>query len=80
MFRGPDKSVAWIGSANFTHAGFGMNQEALFETRNSQDVEEWFDNLWEQCGSLDECAIGRYAESRLKSSPAPGAARKGGRS
>ena len=71
VFRGPDKSVAWIGSANFTHAGFGMNQEALFETRNSQDVEEWFDNLWEQCGSLDECAIGRYAESRLKNPPQP---------
>ena len=69
VFRGRDKAVAWIGSANFTNAGFGMNEEALFETKNSQDVEEWFDNLWEQCGSLDECAIDRYAESRLNNPP-----------
>ena len=69
VFRGQAKAVAWIGSANFTNSGFGMNQEALFETRNIQDVEKWFDNLWEQCGSLDEYAIGRYAESRLNNPP-----------
>ena len=69
VFRGQAKAVAWIGSANFTNSGFGMNQEALFETRNIQDVEKWFDNLWEQCGSLDEYAIGRYAESRLTNPP-----------
>ena len=71
VFRGPDKAVAWIGSANFTHSGFGMNEEALFETRKNQEVEEWFDNLWEQCGPLDECAIDRYAETRLKNPPQP---------
>ena len=33
VFRGPDKAVAWIGSANFTHAGFGMNYLRLGTAR-----------------------------------------------
>ena len=37
------------GSANFTSGGFGMNEEALFETTDAQTVARWFDQLWDQC-------------------------------
>ena len=71
VFRGEGRSVAWIGSANFTSGGFGMNEEALFETSDTQAVESWFDRLWEQCGPLDENAIKNYAESRKENPPRP---------
>ncbi len=71
VFQGEGSSVAWIGSANFTSGGFGMNEEALFETSDTEAVESWFDRLWEQCGPLDECAINNYAESRKENPPRP---------
>ena len=67
VFRGPGRSVAWIGSANFTANGFGMNEEVLFETSDTEAVERWFHQLWEQCGPLDKYAIAIYAESYAKS-------------
>ena len=79
VFRGEGRSVAWIGSANFTSGGFGMNEEALFETSDTETVESWFDRLWEQCGPLDEYAINNYAEnyaeSRKENRPRPPARR-----
>ena len=75
VFRGEGRSVAWIGSANFTSGGFGMNEEALFETSDTETVESWFDRLWEQCGPLGEYAINNYAEnyseSRKENRPRP---------
>ena len=67
VFRGPVRSVAWIGSSNFTARGFGMNEEVLFETSDTEAVERWFHQLWEQCGPLDEAAIAIYAESYAES-------------
>ena len=67
VFRGPGRSVAWIGSANFTENGFGMNEEVLFETSDTEAVERWFHQLWEQCGPLDKYAISIYAESYAES-------------
>ena len=67
VFRGEGRSVAWIGSANFTSRGFGGNEEALFETADTEAVESWFDRLWEQCGPLDECTINNYAEKWAES-------------
>ena len=64
VFRGEGRSVAWIGSANFTSRGFGGNEEALFETADTEAVESWFDRLWEQCGPLDECTINDGASTR----------------
>lgn len=71
VFRGEGRSVAWVGSANFTSSGFGENEEALFETSDTEAVESWFDRLWEQCGPLDENAIKNYAESRKENPPRP---------
>ena len=70
IFRGGDRSVAWVGSANFTSGGFGMNEEALFETSETQSVQDWYDDLWERCDLLDAAAIDAYAESR-KDNPPP---------
>ena len=45
IFRSAEKSIAWIGSANFTCRGFGGNEkvpgneEALFETSDTKAVE-----------------------------------------
>lgn len=78
IFRGGERSAAWVGSANFTSGGFGMNEEALFETHDTQSVQNWFDDLWDYCDALDNDAIDAYAESYAKSrmdnppsSPAP---------
>ena len=71
LFRSAGRSVAWIGSANFTSGGFGINEEALFETSETASVEIWFDDLWERCDPLDESAIDAYAESRQAGPPPP---------
>ena len=60
IFRGVDRSVAWIGSANFTRRGFEENEEVLFETSHTTDVQCWFDCLWSQCARLDKFAIESY--------------------
>ena len=41
VFRAAGRSVAWVGSANFTSGGFGMNEEALFETSDTASVQNW---------------------------------------
>lgn len=68
IFRGADRSVAWIGSANFTGGGFEKNEELLLETSDTEDVECWFDRLWKQCKCtpLDESAIKSYENHRRK--------------
>ena len=71
VFRGAGRSVAWVGSANFTSGGFGMNEEALSETSDTASVQNWFDDLWERCDPLDEAAIDDYAESRQTNPPPP---------
>ena len=53
IFRGGGKAVAWVGSANFTSGGFGMNDEAVFETSDTESVQDWFDDLWEHTDPLD---------------------------
>ncbi len=70
VFRGAGRSIAWIGSANFISGGFGINEEALFETSDTESVQDWFDDLWEHCDLLDDTAIDDYAKSR-RSNPPP---------
>ena len=70
IFRGTNKSVAWIGSANFTCRGFGGNEEVLFETSNTEAVGCWFNQLWEECYPLDESDIHDYEAHRRKN-PSP---------
>ena len=71
IFRGDSKSVAWIGSANFTAGGFEMNNEAVFETSDTVSVQNWFDDLWEHTAPIDAAAIDAYAESRKNNPPSP---------
>ena len=71
LFRGSGRLVAWIGSANFTSGGFGMNEEALFETTNAQAIARWFDQLWNLCGPIGDHDIDEYAESRRRNPPQP---------
>ena len=73
--RGTDRSVAWIGSANFTGRGFGGNEkllgneEVLFETSDTTAVECWFNQLWAQCFPLLKSDINKYEEHRRKNLP-----------
>lgn len=69
VFRRAGRSVAWIGSANFTSGGFGRNEEALFETEDTDTVRDWFEVLWTQCAPLDETAIEEYARRRRANNP-----------
>ena len=69
LFRGSGRLVAWIGSANFTSGGFGMNEEALFETTNAQTVAGWFDKLWKRCGPIRDNDVDEYAASRRRNPP-----------
>ena len=62
MFHGKGKSIAWVGSANFTSGGFGKNEELLFEISDTKAVEEWFNQLWKRCGPLDEEILVKYTE------------------
>ena len=71
IFRGGGNSVAWVGSANFTSGGFEMNDEAVFETSDTESVQNWFDNLWAHTDPLDAAAIDAYAKSRKNNPPPP---------
>jgi HKD family nuclease len=57
------KSVAWIGSANFTNAGFLRNLEAVWEGEGAEDVEAWFSRLWSQLQADSDSIINAYAAS-----------------
>ena len=69
IFRGDEKSVAWIGSANFTNGGFGRNVEAVFETQKWESALEWFDEQWKECGKLPKNAIKQYRSRRSRNPP-----------
>lgn len=72
IFRGADRSVAWIGSANFTAGGFEQNEEVLFETSDTEAVECWFMRMWGECGPLNESAINRYGNWKKSLPPRTG--------
>lgn len=69
LFRGSGRLVAWTGSANFTSGGFGMNEEALFETTDVQPIAAWFNRLWDQCEPLRDLDIDEYAAARRRNPP-----------
>ncbi len=71
LFRGKSRTVAWVGSANFTAGGFAINEEAVFESEDTDSVKRWFKNLWRECGRLDENAIDEYERARNKNPPPP---------
>ncbi len=71
IFRGINKSIAWIGSANFTDSGLGRNEEILLEVEDTVAAERWFDRLWERCDLLDESSINCYENWRNLNSSRP---------
>ncbi|MCY4128379.1 MAG: phospholipase D family protein [Gammaproteobacteria bacterium] len=71
IFRGNGKSLAWVGSANFTRGGFSLNDETVFETRSAKSVQNWFDNLWGKSHPLTPKAINDYAKFRKQNPPKP---------
>ena len=49
LFDQTDRSVAWIGSANFTRGGLLRNSELMLEIdqrRAVSDMEKWFNDRW----------------------------------
>ena len=50
LFRSARKSLAWVGSANFTGPGFDGNEELIYETEEAEGLAEWFERRWEQVG------------------------------
>ena len=69
LFCGQGRTSAWIGSANFTAGGFAINEEAVFETGDTESVTSWFQNLWRECGRLHENEIDAYERARKKNPP-----------
>ena len=69
LFRGKSRTVAWVGSANFTAGGFAINEEAVFESEDTDSVKPWLKNLWRECGRLDENAIDEYERARENNPP-----------
>lgn len=51
LFRGSRRSLAWVGSANFTGPGFGRNEELLYETEDTDELQDWFNRRWKEIGS-----------------------------
>ena len=45
------KTIAWIGSANLTQAGYEQNRELVFEYEDDGTSLKWFEEIW---SSLDE--------------------------
>ena len=66
IFRGAGHSLAWIGSANFTGAGFARNEEIVHETGSVADAETWFARRWRACGPLAPDAIEAYRKRRRR--------------
>lgn len=69
LFRGEGRAVAWVGSANFTAGGFAVNEEAVFESKDTESVTQWFEELWRECRQLTDNAINDYERARKKNPP-----------
>ena len=64
------KPVAWVGSANFTRAGFeNRNVETVYETKDVNPSLEWFEQQWGQSKRASQKAIDDYRERRRRNPP-----------
>ena len=67
IFRSGEETCAWIGSANCTGAGFGRNEEVVYETSNHQAAASWFSRRWNQLGGPSPAAaIEKYRRRRKR--------------
>ena len=63
LFRGPEKKICWVGSANLTRKGFGGNAELIHEF-DDEDGEgrKWFKHLWSGLERCPNQAIANYEQ------------------
>lgn len=65
-----DRTLVWVGSANFTGGGFGGNRELVLETDAggiAKEAETWFDHCWRELSRQDvEATLARYAARRRR--------------
>ena len=65
-FCGPGRTVCWVGSANLTRRGFGVNNELVHEFEDSAgEGRDWFESLWDSLKPEPGPAIDDY-EKRWK--------------
>ena len=75
-FRSRERTVCWIGSANFTRGGFGGNAELVHEFRDRKERgRDWFEVLWAELDEDPEPAIVDYEKHYRP--PKPGGYRSG---
>lgn len=79
IFWNDEKSSVWIGSANCTRAGFGRNEEAVYETGNYQEAAAWFEKRWKELGGPSPAsAIDKYRIRRRRQGVSRAAAQLAG--
>ena len=70
IFRCTDKpAICWVGSANFTSGGFGLNYELVHEFTDTGYVQSWFDQFWAGLHSRAEKRIAAYVDGWKRSQP-----------
>ena len=72
IFEFSRKPITWIGSANFTRAGFGGgNVEIMYETYYVKHFGFlwWFEEQWSQLKPATEEAINEYRKRRRRNPP-----------
>ena len=60
LFRGSRRSLAWVGSANFTGPGFEHNEELLYQTEDTDELQAWFDGRWKETGVTTDQLVVRF--------------------
>ena len=79
IFRNDKKSSVWIGSANCTRAGFGRNEEVVYETGNHGEAAAWFSKRWKELGGPSPAsAIDKYRRRRKRQGVSRAAAQLAG--
>ena len=63
-FRGPDRTICWVGSANLTRPGFGGNVELINEFEDTDEVASvWFEQFWQNLDEDPAPAIAHYEDN-----------------
>ncbi len=70
LFKGT-RSVALVGSANFTGGGFGSNFEVCAEIADDGDLNDLFERLWRSATVMSEPQIEAYEAEWAKRPRAP---------
>ena len=79
IFRNAKETCVWIGSANCTRAGFGRNEEVVYETGNHREAAAWFSKRWKELGGPSPAsAIDKYRKRRKRQGVSRAAAQLAG--